>query len=165
MPTRRRRTGSARKSSPSKRTSPASGCSSPASTRSSVVLPEPDGPSSARNSLSLACRDTFFSAGNRPNVLEMPLISSDRREGASVSAVRREFTGMSPFKGGLEDQGDEPERGQEAGRGKGADEVIVIVEHLDVKRERGRKPTDVAGNDRDGAELAHGASVAQQHAV
>jgi hypothetical protein len=66
MPTFRRRTGSARKSSSSKRTSPASGVSSPASTRSKVVLPEPDGPSRARNSLSLACSDTFFSAGKRP---------------------------------------------------------------------------------------------------
>jgi len=58
MPTRRRRAGSARKSSPPKLTSPESGRSNPASTRSKVVLPEPDGPSSARNSRSLAASDT-----------------------------------------------------------------------------------------------------------
>src|SRR5436190_11790019 len=130
MPTRRRRTGRARKSSPAKRTSPASGCSSPASTRSSVVLPEPEGPSNARNSLSWACSDTPFSAGNRPKDFSIPRISSARGAAASVSAGSGEFTGVSPFKGGLEDQGDEPEGGQEAGRRKGADEVIVIVEHL-----------------------------------
>src|SRR5258708_4965731 len=127
MPTRRRRTGSARKSSPAKRTSPASGRSSPASTRSSVVLPDPDGPSSARNSLSRACSDTLFRAGKRPKDFEMPLISSDPGDFGSVSAVGCEFTGMAPFEGGLEDQGDEAEGGQGRGRRKGADEVIVIV--------------------------------------
>src|SRR5450432_1646460 len=126
MPTLRRRTGSDRKSSPSKRTSPASGCSSPASTRSNVVLPEPEGPSSARNSLSRACSDTSFSAGKRPKDFEMPLISSDRGDLMSVSAVGCEFTGMTPFETCLEDQGDEPEGGQERGRREGADEVIVI---------------------------------------
>ena len=37
-------------SSPSTSTSPESGCSNPASTRSAVVLPQPDGPSRARSS-------------------------------------------------------------------------------------------------------------------
>src|SRR5688572_31025445 len=112
MPTLRRRTGSDRKSSPAKRTSPASGCSSPASTRSSVVLPEPDGPRRARNSLSLACSETFFSAGKRPYALEMPLISKAFTE-ELVSSACRKFTGMTPFEDGLDDQGDEPEAGQD----------------------------------------------------
>src|SRR5579859_1772464 len=175
IPTLRRRTGIDRKSSPSKRTSPASGRSRPASTRSSVVLPEPEGPSSARNSLSRACSETSFSAGNRPNDLETPLISSDSGEAPfaaaplaekrSVSAVGCEFSGMSPFESGLEDQGDEPEGGQETGRREGADEVIVIVKHLDMKRERSCQAADVAGDDGDGAEFAHGARVAQKDAV
>ena len=38
-------------SSPSSRMRPSSGVSKPASMRSSVVLPQPDGPSSAKNSL------------------------------------------------------------------------------------------------------------------
>src|SRR6266481_3662090 len=173
MPTLRRRTGIDRKSSPSKRTMPASGRSSPASTRNSVVLPDPEGPSNARNSLSLACNDTAFSAGNRPKDLETPLISSDSRDSprspaplaASMSSVGCEFTGMTPFETCLEDQGDESEGGQERGRREGADEVIVIVKHLDVKRERGGQAADVAGNDGDGAELAHRAGVAQQDPV
>src|ERR1700742_3598723 len=113
MPTRRRRTGRLRKSSPPKRTSPASGRSRPASTRSSVVLPEPEGPSNARNSLSRACSDTSFSAGKRPNDFDMPLISSDSGEAASASSVGGEFSGMAPFKSRLENEGDEAERGQE----------------------------------------------------
>src|ERR1700761_2451902 len=132
MPTLRLRTGIDRKSSPLNRTSPASGRSSPARTRNSVVLPEPDGPSSARNSLSRACSETSFSAGKRPKDFETPLISSDRgdcapRPRASVSSVGGEFTGVTPFEASLEDEGDEPEGGQEAGRRKGPDEVIVIV--------------------------------------
>ena len=53
MLTGRRCGGSATMSSPSSRMRPSSGVSKPASIRSSVVLPQPDGPSSAKNSLRL----------------------------------------------------------------------------------------------------------------
>ena len=56
-------------SSPSKRTAPASGTSSPAMMRSSVVLPEPDGPSSATSSPAGTSRLTSSSAVNAPNAL------------------------------------------------------------------------------------------------
>src|SRR5437588_105603 len=124
MPTRRLRTGRARKSSPPKLTSPASGVSSPASTRSRVVLPEPEGPSSARNSLSSACSETFFRAGKRPNTLETPRISS-ASGAASVFAACGKFTGVSPLQSGLEEEGDEPEGSQERRGREGPDEIIV----------------------------------------
>ena len=50
-------------SAPSNNTWPASGNSRPAIVRSSVVLPEPDGPSSASSSPSAISRSTLFSAG------------------------------------------------------------------------------------------------------
>ncbi len=59
----RRRTGTESASCPSKNTRPWLGCSSPATMRSSVVLPEPDGPSSATSSLGLTSSDTSESAG------------------------------------------------------------------------------------------------------
>src|SRR4051794_17138954 len=119
MPTLRCRTGSDRKSSPPNRTSPASGSSRPARTRSSVVLPEPDGPSSARNSLSCACSETSFRAGKRPKALEIPLISSASSE--LVLSAGRKFTGMTPFEDRLEDKGEDSEAGQDGGRGERAD--------------------------------------------
>src|SRR3954470_22893421 len=128
MPTFRWRTGRARKSSPPKGTSPVSGCSNPASTRSSVVLPEPEGPSRARNSLSRACSDTSFSAGKRPNCLEIPRISNARV--SSVFAAGGKLPGMAPFEDGFEDKRDDPEAGKDGCRGEGANGVIVIVEHL-----------------------------------
>ena len=44
--------GTRSRSSPPSVDRPASGCSKPARMRSSVVLPQPDGPSSAKNSFS-----------------------------------------------------------------------------------------------------------------
>src|SRR3982751_6998641 len=133
MPTFRWRTGRDRKSSPPKRTSPVSGCSRPASTRSSVVLPEPDGPSRARNSLSRACSDTFLSAGKRPNCLEIPRISS--ASVSSVFAAAGKVAGNTPLEEGFEDKREDPEAGKDGCRRERADGVIVIVEHLDVKRQ------------------------------
>ena len=52
MFTGRRWAGIASRSWPASRTDPSVGVSNPASDRSSVVLPQPDGPSSAKNSLS-----------------------------------------------------------------------------------------------------------------
>ena len=52
-------------SSPSIRISPSLGVSSPASMRSSVVLPQPDGPSSAKNSPSRMSSETLSTATSR----------------------------------------------------------------------------------------------------
>src|SRR5215831_13667158 len=51
------------------RTSPSSGCSKPAISRSDVVLPQPDGPSRDRNSPCLTFRLTAFTAVSDPNRL------------------------------------------------------------------------------------------------
>jgi len=83
MPTRRWRGEMARKSSPSSRTDPSSGISSPAMARSSVVLPEPEGPSRARNSPGSARSETPFSAGKRPKRFLTPSTCSPSAARAS----------------------------------------------------------------------------------
>ena len=51
-------------------TLPASGISKPATSRSSVVLPQPDGPSSAKNSPSAMSRLTLSTARVSPNCFD-----------------------------------------------------------------------------------------------
>src|SRR4051812_48332019 len=137
MPTLRARGLSARKFSPSSDTWPSSGLSSPAMTRSSVVLPEPDGPSRARNSPGSARSETPFSAGNRPKRFLIPSMVSPaavRRPGSAPRGPLErsfgEFRGELPFEEGLGREREEGEPGQERGDGEGCDEVVVIVEHF-----------------------------------
>jgi hypothetical protein len=51
---------------------PALGVSKPASIRNKVVLPHPDGPSSAKNSRSLIASDTLSTAVTPPSALLTP---------------------------------------------------------------------------------------------
>ena len=62
--------GSASRSCPSRDTDPESGSSNPASTRRRVVLPQPDGPSSAKNSFSRMSMLTLSRATTSPNERE-----------------------------------------------------------------------------------------------
>ena len=55
--------------SPSITISPTLGRSRPASIRSSVVLPQPEGPSSAKNSLRWMSSETLSTATTSPNIL------------------------------------------------------------------------------------------------
>jgi hypothetical protein len=56
-------------------------------------------------------------------------------------------------------------RARAASHGEGGDEVVLVVENLDVQRQRVGMAADVAGDDRHGAELAHRAGVAEDDAV
>src|SRR5678815_882905 len=69
IPKLRKRAGTPRRLAPFCSTSPASGDSRPAITRSSVVLPQPDGPRKQTNSPSPIASVTSFSAGTVPNRL------------------------------------------------------------------------------------------------
>ena len=71
-------------SSPSTRTRPALGASSPARMRSVVDLPEPEGPSRAKNSPGSITRSRPFSAATAPWLLR---ISSKLDLPAPVTAV------------------------------------------------------------------------------
>src|SRR6266581_5721192 len=90
--------------SPSKATSPVSGQSRPAMIRSSVVLPEPDGPSSASNSPSATFKSTPSSAVNAPNVLVRCLTSMLMRRSSFV---------QMPFENGLRHQRDQRQHRQQ----------------------------------------------------
>src|SRR4029434_298179 len=59
-------------SSPASTTCPASGSTSPATMRSTVLLPQPEGPSRERNSPGAASRETSATATTGPNALRSP---------------------------------------------------------------------------------------------
>src|SRR5438128_709147 len=72
-------------SRPPIRTEPASGSSRPATTRSSVDLPQPDGPSSTTNSPSRAVSERRSTAALPPKRLVMPSIVNSKGSGACAS--------------------------------------------------------------------------------
>src|SRR5580698_4512581 len=65
----------------------------------------------------------------------------------------------------LHEQRERGEQGEERGDRERADEVVLVVEDLDVQRHGVGEPADVPRDHRDRAELAHGARVAEHHAV
>src|SRR3954452_3606494 len=124
--------------------------------RSSVVLPEPDGPSSASNSPLPTFRSTLSSAVNAPNFLTMFLTSMVTR---GLSFVQ------TPFEHGLHDQRDQRQHREQRCNRKRRYELILIVENLNQQRHGVGLAADMARYDRHRAELAHGARVAQQYAI
>src|SRR5262249_35843130 len=78
------------------KTRPASGCSKPATIRSSVVFPQPDGPSRVRNSPASTSSETSLTTGVPPNDFRTPssetapcIGSLDLREKGPDSIPRR----------------------------------------------------------------------------
>src|SRR5438552_3497261 len=131
--------------------------------RSSVVLPEPEGPSSATSSPVFTCRLTSESAVNAPKRLVMLRTSMLIR--SPLLARLREIAARLPLHKILQDQRDQGEQRQERCHSEGPDEVILVVEDLDVQGHRVREPANVPGDDRDGAKLPHGPRVAQDDPV
>src|SRR6185295_18160318 len=128
----------------------------PAMIRNSVVLPEPDGPSSASNSPLPTFRSTLSSAANAPNFLTMFL--------TSIVSWGLPFV-QTLFENGLHDQRDQGQHRQQRGNRKRRHELILIVENLDQQRHGVGLAADMARHHRHRAELAHGACVAQQYAI
>ena len=65
----------------------------------------------------------------------------------------------------LQHERDEREKREQRRDGERRLELIFVVENLDVQRQRVGQPSDVARDDRHGAELAHRAGVAENDAV
>src|SRR5215468_7652972 len=84
IPISRRWVGSSVTRSPSIAISPRSGARKPATRLSSVVLPQPEGPSSVISSPRRTCRETSCSATTSPNRLVMP---SSRTTGAASDPI------------------------------------------------------------------------------
>ena len=76
----RRCGGTGAMSVPSSRMLPSSGVSKPASMRNKVLLPQPDGPSSAKNSPARISRERLLTATTPPNRL---VTDAMRNNGAS----------------------------------------------------------------------------------
>src|ERR1700712_1425550 len=123
--------------------------------RSNVVLPEPDGPSSASNSPLATLRSTSSSAANAPNFFTMFLTSI---------ATRKSFVQM-PFENGLCNQRDQRQHGEKRSNRERRYELIFIVENLNQQRHGVGLAADVSGYHRHRAELTHRARVTQQHAI
>src|SRR5436305_6332062 len=128
--------------------------------RSSVVLPEPEGPSSASNSPWATLRSTLSSAAKLPNFLTMSLTSM-------VTWFVPWFLSFveAALEHGLHDQRDQRQHRQQRRNRKRRHELIFIVENLDQERHGVGLAADMARHHGDRAELAHGASVAQQHTI
>src|SRR5437660_937382 len=149
---------------------PRVGSSRPATRRSKVVLPEPDGPSRATSSPGAMSRLNASSARVSPNLLprsrrEIAAEYPSRAPKESVSPAGGEPFAVAPFEEGLADQGKEGESCKKRGDGESSDEVVLIVKNLHVERHGVGEAADVARDHRHRAELAHGAGVAEQHAV
>src|SRR3954470_10008362 len=136
------------------RTSPASGQSRPAMIRSSVVLPEPEGPSSASNSPCATLRSTLSSAVKLPNFLTMFLTSM-------VTWPVPWFLSFveAALENGLHDQRDQRQHRQQRRNRERRYELIFIVEDLDQERHRVGLAADMARHHGHRTELAHGTRI------
>ena len=145
-----------------------SGVSSPAISRSSVVLPEPDGPSSAISSPERMSSETSCSAGKRSNSLRT--LSTRTSIPKSFRAVsgrglprdrRRSAIRATVFSTSVTSAS----TASSEATAKAAGEIVLVVEDFDMQRHGVGLAANVARHHRHRAELAHGAGIAEQHAV
>src|SRR3569623_1233286 len=102
--------------------------------RSSVVLPEPDGPSSASNSPACTSSLTLSSALNAPNCLTR----------LRTSIVTSGVSFQSSFKDSLGDQCHPRQQCQQGRDRKRCRELVLVVKNLDEQRHRVGLAADVA---------------------
>ena len=86
--------------------------------------------------------------------------SPERSSAASACCRSR-----PPFDEALEHERDQRQASKQGSHGEGRREIVLVVEDLDVQWHGVGQSTDVPRHDRHGTELAHGASVAEDHAV
>src|SRR5690606_33243399 len=119
--------------------------------RKSVVLPEPEGPSSAISSPPWMSSETSWRAAKRSNSLRTLV----RRSSMSVSPVRGGFsmTGASgvvavidTLQNRLQQQRHQRQQRQQRGDGEGGDEVVFIVKDFDMQRHGYGLAAQAAGN-------------------
>src|SRR5262249_39991778 len=144
--------------------SPAVGISRPAISLSKVVLPEPEGPSSARSSPERISSETPCSAGNRSNALTT---STMRRSiGSSRAALASGKLGaVAPFQQRFHGKCEERKHGKQRSDRKGGGEGVLIIEDLDLERHGVGQAAYMARHHRYRTELSHRPCIAQQHAV
>jgi hypothetical protein len=72
---------------------------------------------------------------------------------------------LPPFHKALARQGQQRQQRQQRRHRERRRVVVFVVENFNMQRHGIGEPADVPGDHRDGAELAHGAGIAQQYAV
>ena len=136
--------------------------------RSSVVLPEPEGPSSATQFARPISSETPRRAGVAVEVLGRFCTVADRH-GHGVpplsGAAGGELAGVAPFEQRFETSVTRASPASSDGDREGGDEIILVVENFDLQRHGVGQAANMAGDDRHRAEFAHGAGIAEQHAV
>src|SRR4051812_35204330 len=115
--------------------------------RSNVVLPDPEGPSSATSFPRGTLRSTLSRTLVAPNVLVILE--------AWMLMRSRSAAGVLPFDQRFEHQGENGQQRQQGRHGKRRDEVVLVVKYLHVQRHRVRLAPDVSAHDRHRAEFAH----------
>src|SRR5690606_16653305 len=146
-PTCRRRTSTPVASSPANSTLPLSAVSSPAMIRSSVVLPQPDGPSKATSSPVSICSDTSSSARKSPNRRERFLTSILMQgtpscgrgpaqrggRGGRLGLCLHAGSRAAPLDQVLDQQRHQCQQGQQRGHCERGRELVFVVKNLDVQ--------------------------------
>src|SRR5690606_24195128 len=161
---RRRWTGMLEASSSPMVTVPPSANAKPAMTRKSVVFPEPDGPNRATSSPPATASDTPRNAGATPNDSRTSLMVSARLSprgacswleprgacswleplGSAMSAARH--GAEAPLDDVLHHQRHQRQQNQQRSQAEGCDPVVLVVEDLDLQRDRVGQAADVAGH-------------------
>src|SRR6266498_3119658 len=155
--------------------SPSVGISRPAIMRSTVVLPPPLGPSSASSSPSLTEKLTLLTAATVPNclltffssMLIRPVRFADSSFGLFFSSPLRQLVcaRLFPFQECLDAQREQRQQGEQTGYRKRRRPLVFVIQLLDAQGHGIGVSRDMAGDDRDRAELAHRAGVAEDDAV
>src|SRR3954470_9878549 len=114
--------------------------------RRSVVLPDPDGPRSARSSPARTSSDTPRSAAVSPNSFAIPATRMSMPVPSSRGRSPGESVAVSPLEEGLRCEGDDGQESEERGDGESRDEVVLIVENLNVKRHGVGQAPHVSGD-------------------
>src|SRR3954469_14258744 len=114
--------------------------------RNSVVLPDPDGPSSATSSPVSTRRSTLSSALKAPNCLTILR--------TSIVTALLSFHDLT-FENRLGDQRDQSQQGQQGSDRKRPDRLIFVVENLDQQRHGIGLAPNVARDHGYRAEFAH----------
>ena len=133
--------------------------------RSSVVLPEPGRPEQ-RHQLALPAspdRRSPAPGSCRKSLLTLRTLDAHGHVPFCSPRVRR--TLRFPFDRLLTTKVTSANSANSEATANARTKLIIVVEDFDMQRHRVREPANVAGNHRHGAELAHRARVAQDHAV
>src|SRR5690554_3447440 len=132
--------------------------------RSSVVLPDPDGPNNAVSSPSF--RERLTSSTATKSLKRLLTRSISILMGVSSLAVSRRMLALiQPFDKTFDGNGDQREAGQQRRDRKRCREHIFVVEHFYVQRHGVGLSPNTAGYHRHGAKLTQSAGVTENHAI